>query len=124
VGRWALPDPLGVAASEVPCVPPWQIVQNTDALSVPEAFGAIEVGLRDLRGKAWGQPLQRLLGGTVRTEISFTERFGFRPEREPTPEAVVDHCLLMREARGSTCFMGKLILGDPALEVRAVRLLR
>jgi glucarate dehydratase len=103
-------------------LPPWQIGQNADDPSVLEAFGAIEVGLRDLRGNAWGQPLQRLLGGAARTEIPFAECFGFRPEREPTPEAAVDHCLRMREARGSTFFMGKLILGDPALEVRAVRL--
>ena len=30
----------------------------------------------------------------------------------------------MREAHGSTLFEGKLILGDPLLEVRTVRLLR
>jgi glucarate dehydratase len=117
-------DPLDIAACEARCVPPWQIVQNTDDSSVVKAFGAVEIGLWDLRGKAWGQPLHRLLGGAVRTGIPFTEYFGFRPEREPTPEAVVDRCLLMREARGSTCFTGKLIPRDPALEVRAVRLLR
>jgi glucarate dehydratase len=117
-------DPLDIAACEARCVPPWQIVQNTDDSSVVKAFGAIEIGLWDLRGKAWGQPLHRLLGGAVRTAIPFTEYFGFRPEREPTPEAVVDYCLRMREAHGSTFFEGKLILGDPALEVRTVRLLR
>jgi glucarate dehydratase len=37
---------------------------------------------------------------------------------------VVDYCLAMREAHGSTCFEGKLILGDPELEIRTVRLLR
>ncbi|MFO1038099.1 MAG: mandelate racemase/muconate lactonizing enzyme family protein [Geminicoccaceae bacterium] len=117
-------DPLDIAACERRCVPPWQIVQNTDDSSVVKAFGAIEIGLWDLRGKVAGEPLHRLLGGAVRTEIPFTEYFAFRPGREETPEAVVDYCLAMREAHGSTYFEGKLILGDPTLEVRTVRLLR
>jgi glucarate dehydratase len=117
-------DPLDIAACESVCLPPWQIVQNTDDSSVVKAFGAIEIGLWDLRGKAWNQPLHRLLGGKVRDAVPFTEYFGFRQGREATPEAVVEHCLAMREAHGSTFFEGKLILGDPLLEIRTVRLLR
>jgi glucarate dehydratase len=117
-------DPLDIAACESVCLPPWQIVQNTDDSSVAKAFGAIEIGLWDLRGKAWNQPLHRLLGGKVRDAVPFTEYFGFRQGREATPEAVVEHCLAMREAHGSTFFEGKLILGDPLLEIRTVRLLR
>uniref|UniRef100_UPI001359CDD5 mandelate racemase/muconate lactonizing enzyme family protein n=1 Tax=Geminicoccus flavidas TaxID=2506407 RepID=UPI001359CDD5 len=117
-------DPLDIAACERRCLPPWQIVQNTDDASVAKAFGAIEIGLWDLRGKAWGQPLHRLLGGKVRDAVSFTEYFAFREGREAGPEAVVDHCLAMREAHGSTLFEGKLIQGDPLLEIRTVRLLR
>ena len=109
-------DPLDIAACEERCVPPWQIVQNTDDPSAVKAFGAIEIGLWDLRGKAWDQPLYRLLGGKVREAIPFTEYFAFRAGRETSPEAVVDYCLAMREAHGSTCFEGKLILGDPLLE--------
>jgi glucarate dehydratase len=41
-----------------------------------------------------------------------------------TPEAVVDYCLRMREEHGSTFFEGKLILGDPDLEIETVRRLR
>ena len=74
VGR----DPLDIADLESRCVPPWQIVQNTDGSAVVTAFGALEIALWDLRGKAWGQPLHRLLGGAVRTEIPFTEYFSFR----------------------------------------------
>ncbi|WP_027136206.1 mandelate racemase/muconate lactonizing enzyme family protein [Geminicoccus roseus] len=117
-------DPLDIAACESVCLPPWQIVQNTDDASVGKAFGAIEIGLWDLRGKAWQQPLHRLLGGKLRDRIPFTEYFGFRQGREMSPEAVVEHCLAMREAHGSTFFEGKLILGDPLLEIRTVRLLR
>ncbi len=122
-------DPLDIAGCEALCLPPWQIVQNTDDASAVKAFGAVEIALWDLRGKAWGQPLYKLLGGAVRKAIPFTEYFGFRAERdgrggETTPEAVVDYCLAMREAHGSSLFEGKLILGDPLLEIRTVRLLR
>jgi glucarate dehydratase len=117
-------DPLDIAACEGRCVPPWQIVQNTDDASVVKAFGVIEIALWDLRGKAWGQPLCRLLGGKVRDAIPFTEYFAFRPDKETSPEQVVDYCLAMQEAHGSTFFEGKLILGDPLFEIRTVRLLR
>jgi glucarate dehydratase len=122
-------DPIDIAGCEALCVPPWQIVQNTDDSSVVKAFGAIEIALWDIRGKAWGQPLYRLLGGAVRKEIPFTEYFAFRPEREgkggeTSPEAVVEYCLRMREAHGSTFFEGKLIRGDPLLEIETVRRLR
>lgn len=125
VGR----DPLDIADLESRCVPPWQIVQNTDGSAVVTAFGALEIALWDLRGKAWGQPLHRLLGGAVRTEIPFTEYFGFRasPDGQETwltADSVVDHCLQMREEHGSTYFEGKLILGDPDLEIETVRRLR
>ncbi len=117
-------DPLDVAACESRCVPPWQIVQNTDDSSVVKAFGAIEIGLWDLRGKACGEPLYRLLGGAVRKEIPFTEYFAFRAGGETHAEEVVEYCLAMREAHGSTMFEGKLILGDPRLEIETVKALR
>ncbi len=117
-------DPLDIAGCEALCVPPWQIVQNTDDSSVVKAFGAIEIALWDLRGKVAGEPLYRLLGGAVRKDIPFTEYFGFREGGEMSPEAVADYCLAMREAHGSTMFEGKLILGDPLLEIETVRQLR
>jgi glucarate dehydratase len=122
-------DPLDIAGAESKCVPPWQIVQNTDDPSVVKAFGAIEIALWDIRGKVWGQPLYALLGGAVRTEIPFTEYFGFRQRvgdvgGESTPQEVLEHCLRMREEYGSAYFEGKLIVGDPKLEVQTVRALR
>jgi glucarate dehydratase len=122
-------DPLDVAACESRCVPPLQIIRNTDGWSTVTAFGAIEIALWDLRGKAVGQPLFALLGGAVRTEVPFTEYFGFREAvggvgGETTPEAVVAYCLAMREAHGSNTFEGKLIRGDAQLEISTVRRLR
>lgn len=117
-------DPLDIAACEERCVPPWQIVQNTDDSSPVRAFGSIELALWDLRGKAWNVPVYQLLGGAVRREIAFTEYFGFRQGREMSPEAVTDYCMRMREEHGSTYFEGKLSRADPHLEVATVRQLR
>jgi glucarate dehydratase len=117
-------DPIDITACEERCVPPWQIVQNTDDSTAVKAFGSIELALWDIRGKAWNAPLFQLLGGAVRREIPFTEYFGFRPNREMTPEAVVDYCLRMRAENGSTYFEGKLCVGDPGMEVETVRQLR
>lgn len=117
-------DPLDIAGCESRCVPPWQIVQNTDDSAVVKAFGAIEIALWDIRGKLWDQPLYQLLGGAVRKEIPFTEYFGFRDGGETSPQAVADYCLRMREEHGSTLFEGKLIQGDPALEVATVKAMR
>lgn len=117
-------DPIDIAGCESRCVPPWQIVQNTDDSSVVKAFGAIEIALWDIRGKLWNQPLYQLLGGAVRKDIPFTEYFGFRDGGESSPEEVADYCLRMREEHGSTYFEGKLIKGDPALELATIKAMR
>ncbi|RWP96673.1 mandelate racemase/muconate lactonizing enzyme family protein [Mesorhizobium sp.] len=117
-------DPLDIANCESLTVPPWQIVQNTDDSSVVKAFGAIEIALWDIRGKVAQEPVYKLLGGAVRKQIPFTEYFGFREGGEMSPEAVADYCLHMRELHGSTMFEGKLILGDPVLEIETVKALR
>ncbi|MBP7690954.1 MAG: mandelate racemase/muconate lactonizing enzyme family protein [Anaerolineales bacterium] len=118
-------DPLDIAHLERRCVPPWQIVQNTDGNAAVVAFGSIEIALWDIRGKAWNQPVYQLLGGAVRRQIPFTEYFAFRVDPdELEPEDIVDYCLRMRAEHGSTLFEGKVIRGDVAREIRTVRLLR
>jgi glucarate dehydratase len=122
-------DPLDLADCESRCVPAYQITANTGENAASVAFGALELALWDLRGKLWELPLYQVLGGAVRKDIPFTEYFSFRPEHhgaggEMSPEAIVDYCLSMREQHGSTFFEGKLILGDPELEIRTVRMLR
>ena len=122
-------DPLDIAEIENVCVPPWQIVQNTDDCSAVTAFGSLEIALWDLRGKFWNQPIYKLLGGAVRKAIPFTEYFAFRVKTdgvggETDPRAVADYCLRMKAEYGSTYFEGKLILGDPRLEIETVRAIR
>ncbi len=122
-------DPLDIAGIENVCVPPWQIVQNTDDSSAVTAFGSLEIALWDIRGKIWDQPLYQLLGGAVRKEIPFTEYFAYRNKKdglggEMGPRAVADYCLKMKEEHGSTFFEGKLIQGDPRLEIDTVIAIR
>jgi glucarate dehydratase len=122
-------DPLDIAGIENLCVPPWQIVQNTDDSSAVTAFGGLEIALWDIRGKIWNQPLYQILGGAVRKEIPFTEYFAYRVEKdgiggEMDPKAVADYCVRMKAEYGSTMFEGKLIQGDPQLEIETVRAIR
>jgi glucarate dehydratase len=122
-------DPLDIAELESLCVPPWQIVQNTDDSSPVTAFGALEIALWDIRGKVWNQPLYNLLGGAVRREIPFTEYFAYRTQQNGDvngmdAQAIADYCLQMKAEHGSTFFEGKLIQGDPNLEIETVKRLR
>ena len=125
VGR----DALDINGCELVCLPEWRVVQNTDDASVVKAFGGIEMALWDIRGKAWGLPLYKLLGGAVRKEIPFSEYFAFRLAKdgkggEATAGQVADYCQEMAEEHGSTMFEGKLTLGDAELEIETVKLLR
>ena len=122
-------DPFDLADCEARCVPAYQITANTGETASMVAFGAVELALWDIMGKALDMPLYKLLGGAVRKDIPFTEYFSFRPEHEGaggemSAEAIVEYCLRMREEHGSTYFEGKLILGDPELEIRTVAMLR
>lgn len=122
-------NPLDRADCAARCVPPYQITANTGENASAVAFGSVELALWDIAAKAAGMPLHAYLGGAVRKDIPFTEYFSFRPRQgnaggEMSAEAIVDYCLRMREAHGSTFFEGKLILGDPELEIRTVKLLR
>jgi hypothetical protein len=74
VGR----DALDIAGAENVCLPYWTGVQSINDRTRIMAFGAIEMALWDLRGKAWKQPLYQLLGGAVRKDIPFTDYFSLR----------------------------------------------
>lgn len=126
VGR----DPIDIEGAERLCLPSWHGVGTTDVdLPLIRAFGAVEMALWDIRGKAWGEPLHRLFGGEARNEIAFTDYFAFRETKngvggETTPEAVVDYCLGLNDAHGTTFFEGKLSTRDPMPSIRILELLR
>ena len=122
-------DPVDIEACERLCLPSWRgIYTDVDFASI-RAFGAIEMALWDLRGKAWNRPLYDLFGGRVRDHVAFTDYFSFRELKdgvggESTPEAVLDYCLGQNERFGTTMFEGKLSTADPEISIRTLQALR
>ncbi len=122
-------DPLDIQSCERACVPDLQVMPNTGDSTVLRAFGGIEIGLWDIRGKAFRQPLYMLLGGAFRKQIPFAEYFAFRQSRadiggERSAEDIAEYCARMKDLHGSTMFEGKLQLGDPSLEIESVKAIR
>lgn len=122
-------DPFDIAGAEMVCLPSWRGVSSNIDFGSIRAFGAIEMALWDLRGKAWNHPLYELLGGAVRKQITFTDYFGYRQRvgsigGEMTPEAVADYCVGLKESCGTTFFEGKFTTRDPAESIRMMELLR
>ncbi len=122
-------DPFDIAGAERACLPSWKGVSHNIDFGLIRAFGAVEMALWDIRGKAWKQPLYQLLGGAARRDIPFTDYFGFRERLgtfggETTPEAVTDYCLRQKAEHGTTFFEGKFYAADTAPSIRMMQLLR
>ncbi len=121
-------DAFDIAGAEHASLPYWTGVQSINDRTRIMAFGAIEMALWDLRGKAWNQPLYQLLGGAVRKNIPFTDYFSLRGDGavrgEKTPEEVADYCVSLHEAHGTTFFEGKFSTADPKLSLKMVELIR
>lgn len=122
-------DAFDIAACERLCLPSWRGVYTDVDFAGIRAFGAVEMALWDLRGKAAGRPLHDLFGGRVRDAVAFTDYFSFREEKdgvggESDPQAVLDYCLRQKERFGTTMFEGKLSTADPAPSIRTLELLR
>lgn len=122
-------DAFDIAGAEFRCQPFWAGVQSINDPTRIMAFGAVEMALWDLRGKAWNQPLYQVLGGAVRKEIPFTDYFSLRGDGpsvrgEKTPEDVADYCVALHETYGTTFFEGKFSTHDPAVSLRMLELIR
>jgi glucarate dehydratase len=123
-------DPIDIQGAEELCLPSWRGVGTIDVdLASIRAFGAIEIALWDIRGKAWGQPLYQLFGGAHRKFIPFTDYFSFREtigklKGESSPEEIFDYCLQLEAEHGTTMFEGKLSTADPTPSIRTLELLR
>lgn len=128
-------DAFDIAGAELRCLPYFVGVQSINDQARITAFGAIEMALWDLRGKAWNQPLYMLLGGAVRKQIPFTDYFSLRadgPESsgksrfrgERTPEEVADYCVSLNQTYGTTFLEGKFSTQDPKVSLRMLELIR
>ena len=125
VGR----DPIDIMGAEMACLPSWRGLAVTTDYARIRAFGAVEMALWDIRGKAWGQPLYQLLGGAVRRAVPVTDYFGFRGREgahggETRPEEVVEYCLRQHAEHGTTFFEGKVFTAETAPSLAMLRQLR
>ena len=71
-------------------------------------LAGVEIALWDLKARNAGVPLHQLLGGACRTEIAFTEYFGYREGLEESPSEVAAYCARMVEEHNSAAFEGKV----------------
>jgi glucarate dehydratase len=122
-------DPVDMAGCERAVLPYSRGVQSFTDFETIAAFGAIEMALWDLRGKAWDRPLYDLFGGAVRKQIPFTEYFAYREEvdgcgGEATIDDVVAYCVSMRDIHGSSFFEGKVSDPEPHRAIALVTALR
>ncbi len=122
-------DPIDLNACERRCVPGMTYAPWDNLTALRRAFGAIEIALWDLRGKAEDRAVYELLGGAVRTEIPLTEYFAFRlpgpgEPGESTPLEIARYCARMVEEHGADAFEGKLGTVDLRDEVDMVREVR
>ena len=122
-------DTLDLAGLERRVLPWMPASHSVTDHALRGAWGGVEIALWDLRGKLWDQPVANLLGGIQRHEIPFTDYFSYRlPEAdkggEQTIAAVVDYCLSLREAHGTTCFEGKVSDPDLGANIRLMQALR
>jgi glucarate dehydratase len=122
-------DPLDIAGLERRVLPWMPAAHSVTDHGLRGAWGGVEIALWDLRGKLWGQPVANLLGGIQRRAIPFTDYFSYRLGQdgkggESTVAAVVDYCLGLREAHGTTFFEGKISDPDLGANIRLVQALR
>lgn len=122
-------DPLDMAALERRVLPSMPLSHSVTDYALRGAWGGVEIALWDLRGKVWDQPVANLLGGIHRRAIPFTDYFGFRLAQsgkggEASIQDVVDYCLGLRDAHGTTWFEGKVNDPDLNANIRLVQALR
>ncbi|MBI1386078.1 MAG: chloromuconate cycloisomerase [Rhizobiales bacterium] len=123
-------DALDIVGAEFKCLPSQQGVQSIVDRGVIDAFGGLEMALWDLRGKAWDQPVWKLLGGMARSEVAFSEYFAYRPKigavgGESTPADVADYCQRMQDEHGATVFEGKTAhCPDPKASIAMIEAIR
>ncbi len=122
-------DPLDLAGLERRVLPSMPAAHSVTDYGLRGAWGGVEIALWDLRGKLWGQPVANLLGGIHRDRIPFTDYFSFRLPQdgkggEATIDQIVDYCLELHQAHGTTYFEGKLSDPDLNANIRLVQALR
>ena len=107
------------------CVPGMGYTPWGNVTAARRVFAGIEMAMWDARAKTEGQPLHRLLGGAVRTEIPLTEYFSYRlpgadEPGEASPAQIARYCARMIEQHDARIFEGKVGTVGLAEELRMV----
>ncbi len=95
------------------CVPGMAYTPWDDVTAHRRTFAGIEMAMWDARARTEGQPLYRLLGGSVRQDIALTEYFSYRlPGKdepgEASPSEIARFCARMIEDHDARVFEGKV----------------
>lgn len=122
-------DPFDIMDCETSCVPEWRSALNMADASTARAFGGVEIALWDIKGKALSIPIYEILGGQVRSEVSFSEYFSYRMCSDGTPgeqsiKDIVDYCIQQNRTHGSTFFEGKVGHNTPSQDLEMISALR
>jgi glucarate dehydratase len=100
-----------------------------------QAYGAIETALLDLRGKAVGEPVHKLLGGAVRDAVPYSgylfykhadpepESAAIAPQEVMTPKAMVEEAREFVDEHGFETLKLKGGVLEPDQEIRTLELL-
>jgi muconate cycloisomerase len=83
----------------------------------PYARAAVDMAIWDARGRLSGEPVFRLLGGSVRSRVRVAHMLGLMPSAEAVEEGRA------ALAEGTTAFQVKLA-GDPSADAEAVSAIR
>ena len=122
-------DPLDLSDCERRALPPIRVMRNSSDPAIVHAWGAVEIALWDLAGKAQGRSVADLLGGRARRRVAFTEYFAPRLGRngqggERSPLEIARYCARMVEEHGARAFEGKVGVFDLNTDIATAREVR
>lgn len=106
-----------------------KVLRSIYYLSNSRLYGAIEIACLDIMGKACNVPMNKLIGGSLRSEIPMIGYLFWRYDRpggghDKYAEDMADLCVELKETLGVTAMKLKAGVMDPMEEVRVLELCR
>ena len=98
--------------------------RNDGKVVIDRPLTGVEIALWDIAAREAEVPLHALLGVQARTQVAFSEYFGYRAGLEQSPADVARYCAHMADEHGSVVFEGKVAVRPVEEDVRLVREIR
>jgi len=116
-------DPFNLEAIKL------KVLRSIYYLSNSRLYGAIEIACLDIMGKACNVPINKLIGGSLRSEIPMIGYLFWRYDRpggghDKYAEDMADLCVELKETLGVTAMKLKAGVMEPMEEVRVLELCR